>query len=116
MPVSAQTAGALASPVGLGIILGLAIGKPVGIVGACWLAVRLRIGQLPEGTRWGHILGAGMLAGVGFTMSLFIAALAFSEPETLDGAKLAILVASLISAIAGLATLWAQSRAGPSPG
>lgn len=110
VPVSARTADALTSPIGLGVILGLAVGKPVGILGACWLAVKLRIGQLPAGVRWGHILGAGMLGGVGFTMSLFIAALAFYDlPDALTGAKLAILVASLISAIAGLATLWLQS-------
>jgi len=111
--VSAQTVGALASPVGLGIVLGLAIGKPVGIVAACWLAVKLGIARLPDGVRWGHIVGTGMLAGIGFTMSLFIAVLAFPEGEALEGAKLAVLSASILAAAGGLSTLWWVSRTRP---
>ncbi len=93
-------------PVALGIILGLTIGKPLGIVGAAWLAVRSGITDLPEGVNWPIMLGAGMLGGIGFTMSLFIAALAFRGPENLEAAKLAILIASLLAAGAGLLLLW----------
>jgi NhaA family Na+:H+ antiporter len=113
--VSAETVRGLCSPVGLGIVLGLAIGKPVGIVGACWLAVKLGVARLPDGVRWGHIVGTGILAGIGFTMSLFIAVLAFSDAQALEGAKLAVLTASILAAAGGLSTLWWVSRPARGP-
>ncbi len=95
----------LASGASLGVFLGLYLGKPAGVLLACWLAVRLRLAALPEGISFGCLSGAGFLAGIGFTMSLFIAALAFPEGSLLDGAKLVVLMASLAAAITGLAIL-----------
>lgn len=93
-------------PVTLGVFFGLFIGKPVGVIGACLLAVKLNIASLPTGVTWRHIYGAGCLAGIGFTMALFIAGLAFkADPEHLAAAKLGILSASLVSTIAGLSIL-----------
>ena len=90
----------------LGIVAGLAIGKPVGIFAFSWLAVFLGIARKPDDVGWAHLLGAGMLAGIGFTMSLFIANLAFSGTE-LELSKFGILLASLISGVAGMAMLLA---------
>lgn len=95
----------LGSPLALGIMLGLFVGKQVGITGAAWLAVRSGAGQLPAGARWRQIWGGAALAGIGFTMSIFIAALAFPDPATLQDAKLAILVGSLAAAAAGVVLL-----------
>lgn len=86
-------------------MLGLTLGKPIGIVGASWLAVRAGVAELPQGVSWGHMLGIGVLAGMGFTMSLFIASLAFADPAMLATAKLAILLASLLAGIAGFLLL-----------
>ena len=96
---------ALNNPVSLGILLGLALGKPLGIVAFAWLAVRTRLGALPEGVTWSQIVGVGCLAGIGFTMSLFITDLAFADEATVNGAKLGILVASLLSAAVGMTIL-----------
>jgi NhaA family Na+:H+ antiporter len=90
------------APVMLGIIVGLTIGKPIGIFGASWLAVRAGIATLPLGSNWQHLLSAGVLAGIGFTMSIFIASLAFNSPVNLASAKLAILVASTVAGSAGI--------------
>lgn len=90
----------------LGIILGLVVGKPVGITLACVAAVALGTSKLPDGLRWPHIVGVSMLGGIGFTMSIFIANLAFpGSAEIVTAAKLAILVGSLISGAAGYAWL-----------
>src|SRR5690606_23429159 len=79
--LGAGAGAALASPIVLGIARGLVVGKTVGISSAAWLAVKLRIADLPAGVRWPHVIGAGMLGGIGFTMALFIATLAFEDPE-----------------------------------
>ncbi|MDQ4075772.1 MAG: Na+/H+ antiporter NhaA [Chloroflexota bacterium] len=90
----------------LGILFGLVIGKPVGIVGAAWLAVKAGWASLPVGVTWHHLTGAGILAGIGFTMSLFIASLGFGEgSELLEAAKLGILAASAIAGATGLLVL-----------
>ncbi len=89
------------SRMGLGIILGLVAGKAVGISLFAWLAVRLRLATLPAGVGWGHIAGASFIAGIGFTMSIFIAGLAFGDEVTLNTAKTAILEASLVAGILG---------------
>jgi len=100
----------LATPLALGVMLGLFVGKQVGITGAAWLAVRLGAGSLPLGARWSQIWGGAALAGIGFTMSIFIAALAFPDPHTLQVAKLAVVVGSLASAAAGILLLSLVSR------
>jgi Na+:H+ antiporter, NhaA family len=98
-------------PVGLGIILGLVLGKPVGIFVASFLAVRLGLGRLPEQTSWSMLVGLGAVAGIGFTVSIFIAGLSFPGAELLtDEAKIAILLASLFAAIIGVALLLAATR------
>ena len=92
-------------PLTLGITLGLFLGKPVGITLFSLLAVKTGIAVLPAGVRWSHILGAGLLGGIGFTMSLFVSGLSFSTPELLNYAKLGILLGSILSALAGLTFL-----------
>lgn len=95
----------LGQPAALGVVLGLIIGKQVGVFGATYAAVRLGA-ALPGGATWRHVYGASLLAGIGFTMSLFIAALAFGEGTSEHGAaKLGILCASLVCAAAGMAVL-----------
>jgi NhaA family Na+:H+ antiporter len=93
----------LRHPVGLGIITGLVVGKFIGISGACWLGLHYKIGSLPRGINIQHVIGASLIAGIGFTMSTFIATLGFDgQPEYLHNAKTSILVASIISAILGV--------------
>jgi NhaA family Na+:H+ antiporter len=92
----------LTSGVTLGVMLGLLLGKPLGIVGFSWLAVRMRLADLPASVTWGQIVGVGLLAAIGFTMALFIGGLAFADPAHLDSAKLGILVTSVIAAVLGL--------------
>ncbi|MBK9711969.1 MAG: Na+/H+ antiporter NhaA [Kouleothrix sp.] len=111
--VAPNSLGGESLPVVLGVVLGLTLGKPIGLLGACWLATRFGIADLPEGVMWRHMLGTGVLAGIGFTMSLFIAALAFDSPGNLAAAKLAILLASLVAGSAGLLLLRQAPRAEP---
>jgi NhaA family Na+:H+ antiporter len=92
-------------PLTLGITLGLFLGKPVGIFLFSLLAVKTGIAVLPAEVRWSHIVGAGMLGGIGFTMSLFVSGLSFTTPELLNYAKLGILLGSILSALVGLAFL-----------
>ncbi len=93
----------LQHPVGLGIVSGLVLGKFIGISGACWLALRYKIGRLPNGVNFQHIIGASLIAGIGFTMSTFIATLGFDgQPAHLHNAKTAILGASVLSAFLGV--------------
>ncbi|HMP99715.1 MAG TPA: Na+/H+ antiporter NhaA [Cyclobacteriaceae bacterium] len=93
------------SPVALGIIFGLIIGKTVGIIGMSKLMVWLKLAKLPDGVRWPHIYGASLLAAVGFTMSLFITELAFTDANYILQAKIGILVASFIAGLAGYVLL-----------
>jgi NhaA family Na+:H+ antiporter len=93
----------LRHPVGLGIISGLVVGKFIGISGACWLGLHYNIGSLPRGVNIQHVIGASFIAGVGFTMSTFIATLGFDgQPGYLHNAKTSILVASIMSALFGV--------------
>jgi Na+:H+ antiporter, NhaA family len=92
-------------PVALGIITGLVLGKVIGISLFSRLMVKLKLAVLPEGVTWKHIYGAGLLAGIGFTMSIFISGLAFVQEELQQIAKIGIFGASVISAIAGLIVL-----------
>ncbi len=106
---------ALSSRVTLGIVAGLVLGKFAGISLFSWLAVRLRLASMPSGVDWRHLLGAAWLAGIGFTMSLFIAQLAFPDADMVEQAKLGILLASTAAALIGVAWLLLASapRAAP---
>lgn len=97
-------------PVTLGIILGLVLGKFIGVGLSSWLAVRLGIAKLPSGVNWFHILGVSWLAGIGFTMSLFVSQLAFNSAEFVEEAKLGILLGSTIAAVIGLVWLFVFSK------
>lgn len=88
-----------------GIIFGLVIGKVFGIVSASWLMIRLNLADLPEGSRWSHMIGLGLLAGIGFTVSIFVTELAFDQGALVDLSKLSIFVASALSGVMGLALL-----------
>jgi len=96
---------ALRHPVALGTVVGLFVGKQVGITAASWLVVRLGLATLPEGVTLRHVYGASVLAGIGFTMSIFVASLAFADPALVASAKLGILLGSLLAGIAGYALL-----------
>ncbi|XUK75418.1 Na(+)/H(+) antiporter 1 [Erwinia rhapontici] len=97
----------LFSMVPLGIILGLLVGKPLGITLICWLSVKLKIAVLPENTKMVDIAAVGVLCGIGFTMSIFIASLAFdaAHEEMVTLAKLGILTGSVLSAVVGYSLL-----------
>jgi NhaA family Na+:H+ antiporter len=97
--------GGLGEPVTAGIALGLVLGKPLGIVLAAFIAVRLGITALPEGVNWGQMIGLGFLAGIGFTMSLFIGVLAFADEGTVNLVRLGVLAGSVTAALMGAATL-----------
>jgi NhaA family Na+:H+ antiporter len=97
---------ALTQRVTLGVMGGLVIGKFTGIALFSWAAVKLGIARLPTGVRWAHLLGGAWLAGIGFTMSLFIAQLAFVDAAHVEAAKLGILLGSAISAAMGLVWLY----------
>ena len=94
----------LTSPISLAVFLGFVFGKPMGIVLFSWISIRLGLAILPENLNWGMLLGSGMLAGIGFTMALFIAELAYS-PDQINAAKLGIFSASICSALLGLTFL-----------
>ncbi|MCF0050332.1 Na+/H+ antiporter NhaA [Dyadobacter sp. LJ53] len=104
----------LTTPLGLGIILGLVVGKPLGITALSWLSVKLGISARPHGAGWLHIVGVGMLGGIGFTMSVFIALLSFAGKDLiLSEAKFSILTGSILSGLLGCAMLtWVSRRSG----
>jgi NhaA family Na+:H+ antiporter len=96
---------ALAMRVAAGVALGLVVGKPLGITLAAWLAVRLGLAELPRGVAWRQIAAVGALAGIGFTVALFIASLAFGESALDAGAKIGVLGGSLAATLLGLGLL-----------
>jgi NhaA family Na+:H+ antiporter len=99
----------LVEPVPLGIAAGLFLGKQIGVFLFVWAAVRLGLGERPEGASWVQIYGVALLCGIGFTMSLFIGTLAFEDPAFADDVRLGVLGGSLLSAVAGYAVLrWAR--------
>ncbi|CAA0103699.1 Na(+)/H(+) antiporter NhaA [Zhongshania aliphaticivorans] len=102
----------LFAPVTLGIIGGLFIGKQLGIVTVCWLAIKMKIASLPKGASWREFYGVSLLAGIGFTMSLFIGSLAFETEgqELAEKVKLGVLVGSLLSAIVGALVITSTRR------
>ncbi|MFZ5785031.1 MAG: Na+/H+ antiporter NhaA, partial [Acidobacteriota bacterium] len=93
-----------------GVMLGLVLGKPLGIVSLSWLAVRAGLAERPEGTTWMQISGVACLGGIGFTMALFIAALAFPSAALLSAAKVGILAASVLAGLLGWAVLTLAAR------
>ena len=92
--------------IAVGVLVGLVIGKPLGIVGACWIVVRLRWLELPRGLGWPGVIVVGLVAGVGFTVALFIAGLAFADPPLLASAKLGILGGSALALILAMVYGW----------
>lgn len=100
----------LVDPISLGIICGLVLGKPLGVVGFSWMSNRTGLATLPVGANWRQVLGVGLLAGIGFTMSLFIADLAFGSTSMLETAKVGILAGSIASGVVGAAMLWKKSK------
>jgi NhaA family Na+:H+ antiporter len=105
IPIQAGLMETLQHPINYGIMAGLVIGKPLGIVLFSYLLIQLKWGKLPFNVTWGQMTGIGMLAGIGFTMSIFIAVLAFSDVYAQDLAKVSILLASLLSVVLGSITL-----------
>lgn len=99
-----------ATPIAAGIILGLVVGKVVGIVGASWLMIKLKYADLPSGSHWNHMLGVGLLAGIGFTVSIFVTELAFEQESFVTVSKLSIFIASAISGCLGLLILKYKKR------
>jgi NhaA family Na+:H+ antiporter len=101
----------LISPLGLGIIFGLFFGKTIGVTLLSWFAVKIKLAKLPSGTNWKHIIGVSMLAGIGFTMSIFISLLSFSNAEYIIEAKFAILCTSIVAGLVGFIYLKSIKKA-----
>jgi NhaA family Na+:H+ antiporter len=108
--------GALGSTLTWAVVVGLFVGKPVGIAGATWVALRVRVGTLPDGVAFRHVVGAGALGGIGFTVSIFIAGLAFEAGPMVDDAKVGILLGSIVSGVLGGVLLVTLARRGASRG
>ena len=104
---------AVSNPVILGIIFGLVVGKPIGILLFSYLSVKTGIASLPQEVRWSHIFGGAMLGGIGFTMSLFLSELSFTDPHIIDYARIAILTGSILSAVFGMSYLGFISTSAP---
>lgn len=98
-------------PYSIGILVGLIVGKPLGIFAFSWLTVRFKLTQLPEGFTWQRLLGLGMLGGIGFTMSIFITLLAFDDTTVINNSKFVIVIASTVSGLLGY--LWLQKTLPP---
>jgi NhaA family Na+:H+ antiporter len=105
LPVSTDWYQTLLTTNSIGIITGLFVGKPVGIVTFSYLSIKTKISQLPDGINFTHIAGAGILGGIGFTMSIFITLLAFSELDTINESKIAVMIASVMAGLLGYAVL-----------
>ncbi len=101
----------LLSPLPLGIALGLLLGKQIGVFGATYLTVKIGLARLPEGVNWTHIYGLACLAGIGFTMSLFIGGLSFADPALMNQVRLGVLSGSIVSALLGYGVLYWAGRA-----
>lgn len=105
LAISSDWGGVFNNSSSMGIVAGLVIGKPFGIFIFAFLAIKMGLGVLPSELRWKHILGAGMLAGIGFTMSIFITLLAYTDVTVINNSKIAILASSLVAGILGLLIL-----------
>jgi len=108
---------AVNSHVTIGVVSGLLVGKVIGILGFSWLAVRLGLGQLPSTVHWGHVLGVALLAGIGFTVAIFVSGIAFDNHALIDQSKIGIFGASLVAGVVGYLILrfvsprWSKQRA-----
>jgi NhaA family Na+:H+ antiporter len=111
VPLAGLDAGMLVAPVTLGVGLGLLLGKPLGVLSAVHLAIRLKIGNKPQGASFATLSGVAVLCGIGFTISLFISGLAFSDDQMVSEAKIGIFTGCLLSAVAG----WLWLRRLPQP-
>ena len=100
----------LMAPLPLGIALGLVLGKQIGVFGLTWLTVKSGLAQLPHGVTWVHIYGLACLAGIGFTMSLFIGSLSFGDAALMDAVRLGVLSGSLVSGLIGFTVLRLSSN------
>lgn len=109
--MQAAPAEIMGSSIFLGVFFGLVIGKPLGIMLMSFIIVKSKLSSLPENVNWAHMLGAALLGGVGFTMAIFVANLAFINPNDVMVAKVAILAASLVAGVAGFAFLFIQAKA-----
>jgi NhaA family Na+:H+ antiporter len=101
IPIGGEWYRELMQPNAVGIFLGLVVGKPVGILAFCGLAIAFKIGRLADELMWSHLLGAGLLAGIGFTMSIFVSLLAFEDPSLVNISQITVLIASCCSAALG---------------
>jgi NhaA family Na+:H+ antiporter len=101
IPIGTDWTTALLESASLGIILGLVLGKPLGIFLFSWLSIRLKLAEKPKGTTWNQLFGVGILGGIGFTMSIFVTILAFNDHEVIDHSKFAILMSSLTAGLIG---------------
>jgi NhaA family Na+:H+ antiporter len=110
IPLAGLSMDSLTSPLPLGIAAGLVFGKPIGILLAVIACVSLGFAKLPERATWTHVAGVGCLAGIGFTMSLFIGTLAFNGPTQIDAVRVGVIAGSIVSTLLGLAILWLGSR------
>ena len=111
--VDAAALSTLDSDISLGIMLGLFAGKPLGVLLFAYIATVIGVSALPVDLRWGNIIGAGLLAGIGFTMSIFITLLAFEQQVIIDASKLSVMVASLAAGIVGFFWLKKSLPDGP---
>ena len=102
---------AIADPAAIGVVLGLVVGKLVGVLGASWLAVRLRLATLPSNLGWSDVAGVAVLAGTGFTVSLLLAELAYADEERVARVTLAVLLASIVASVLGAAAIRARRGA-----
>jgi Na+:H+ antiporter, NhaA family len=103
----------VSNPVVIGIIFGLVVGKPIGIMLFSYLSVKTGLASLPQEVRWSHIFGGAMLGGIGFTMSLFLSELSFADPHIIDYARMAILTGSILSAVFGMSFLGIVAAGNP---
>ena len=110
IPLSGLSLDSIMAPIPLGIAAGLVLGKPIGILLAIAACVTLGIARLPERVTWTHMAGVGCLAGIGFTMSLFIGTLAFHTPDQINAVRVGVIAGSLVSTLFGLMVLWLGSR------
>ncbi len=105
LAINADVASRLTHPLMLGVMVGLCIGKPIGIALFSWLAIRFNLASIPQGSNWKQLFAAGILGGIGFTMSIFISMLAFTQPEYQDLARIAILISSTVAGLVGYALM-----------